>query len=218
MTLWMGMIRAPSPDRSTDPRLTAQLVGLWSLSNNKENSADSEFMEMFHVIFQEHTSWSSVLQWLATCCERAWRRSGEVFGTGGFQPRAIPLFELLPHPQSFECPGQDVYHSLQQKTQIKQTVSLQLSTCVTLRTQPYCSFVRRPCWGSPGRRHTLGWSSWCRRWRYTGSFRCSLSLEDSKLWQWSLMNCTTSTELGFFQCNVTRWRWSSHHTVGRGSG
>lgn len=56
MTLWIGMIRAPSPDRSTDPRLTAQLVGLGSLSNNKENSTDSEFMEMFPVIFQGHTS------------------------------------------------------------------------------------------------------------------------------------------------------------------
>lgn len=34
MTLWMGMIRAPTPDRSTDPKLTAQLVGLESLCNN----------------------------------------------------------------------------------------------------------------------------------------------------------------------------------------
>lgn len=56
MTLWMGMIRAPTPDRSTDPRLTAQLVGLESLCNNNENSADGEFVEIFQKTFQGLTS------------------------------------------------------------------------------------------------------------------------------------------------------------------
>ena len=31
MTLWMGMTTAPTPERSTEPRLTAQLVGFESL-------------------------------------------------------------------------------------------------------------------------------------------------------------------------------------------
>lgn len=43
MTLWMGMTRAPTPDRSTDPRLTAQLVGLGSLGVIDEDS-DSFWM------------------------------------------------------------------------------------------------------------------------------------------------------------------------------
>lgn len=96
----------------------------------------------------------------------------------------------------------------------KKTVFLQLISCCLFWTQAYCSFARQHCWGSLGHHHTLGWSSWCRRWHYTGSFQSSLLLEDRKLWRWNLMNCTTSTKLGSFQRSVTR-RWkSNHHTVG----
>lgn len=81
-----------------------------------KNQHNPEFRgNVVHDISSECTFWSSVLQWLTTCCEWAWRHSGGVSGTGGCQSTATRPFELLLHPQSFGSPVQDECRSLQHK-------------------------------------------------------------------------------------------------------
>lgn len=122
ITVCMGMTRAPTPDLSTDPRLTAHLVGLGSLwrrvvnkncYRNVAQEAQCSQMDVFQVT--NGTCLHSELQSVTTCCEWAWRRRRGVSGTGDCRSRATPPCELLLHLRSCDNPAQDAHHSLKQK-------------------------------------------------------------------------------------------------------
>lgn len=174
ITLWMGMTRAPTPDRSTDPRLTAQSVGLGSLwASHEWKLLESELFKGKRKLFFGVTStfWSSVLQSVTICCESVWHHSGEVFCTGGFQSRATLLYELLLPRQSYGSPVQDARRNLEQKHNGSMSFMWDCAACAHLCTSvricahvvwTYHSFFHPLDWGSRGLCHILGWLYWCK--------------------------------------------------------